>query len=81
MLVDGKLFWLDGPGNVFLIRYENLQNDWDRLLISVGMEPVKLPHLNRTGGKGDYRDYYDPSTVAMVADKFAEEISKFGYTF
>jgi hypothetical protein len=82
MLVGGKMFWLEAPGNDFqYIRYEYLQEDWDTFLKSAGMEPVALPHENRTPGKKPYREYYGPDTIKLVEEKFGEEIAKFGYTF
>lgn len=42
---------------------------------------LDLPHLNRSGRPADYRGLYTDETAALVADWFAHDIARFGYSF
>ena len=63
-------------------RFESLHEDFDRICGWLGV-PATLPHVNRTVAhdRRDYRTYYTPRLAARVAEHFAEDIERFGYTF
>lgn len=65
------------------IRFENLQQDLEVCLSQIGLTPLgPLPKLK--GGlrpTGPYRNFYDRSRRAIVAELFAAEIEFFGYSF
>lgn len=67
-----------------IIRYERLGEDLPGVLRRAGidLEEHRLPHVNRSR-IGNYRDYYrdDPDLVAIVHDRFREDIEQFGYAF
>jgi hypothetical protein len=64
-----------------VIRYEHLAADLAAVCDRIGIPRVTLPRLNASV-HGDYRSYYGNSRLrALVADKFACEISAFGYRF
>ena len=45
----------------YIIRYENIQNDFRAVLQKLNIEPKReLPRLNKTEGKDDYTKYYTP---------------------
>lgn len=62
----------------FLGRFERLQADFDRVTAQVGLEPMKLPHLNKSS-RMPWPDYYTPDTMRVVAQVYAEDIDLFGY--
>jgi len=66
------------------LRFENLQRDLEVCLSQIGLTPTSglLPNL-KSGLRpaGPYRDYYDRSRRAVVAELFAAEIESFGYSF
>jgi hypothetical protein len=68
----------------FVLRYENLAGDLAEAFRRLRIEdpPPPLPRL-KSGyrPKGDYRDYYDAATRAMVSALYAREIEEFGYRF
>lgn len=71
--VDGRLF-VDDWG-----RYENLAGDFARIGARLGIhEP--LPHENR-GEHLPYREYYTPSTRAIIEKVYRRDLDLFGYTF
>ncbi|MDB9527389.1 sulfotransferase family 2 domain-containing protein [Oscillatoria sp. CS-180] len=72
----------DAAGTIIvdhICRFESLEADFrevcDRLEID-----YNLPHL-KSSKRGNYRDYYDSETTAIVADWYSQDIEKFNYTF
>lgn len=67
-----------------IIRYERLDQELPEALRCIGIDPAKhqLPHVNRSH-VGDYRGYFqdDPELVAVVRDRYREDIEHFGYSF
>ncbi|MEM8678173.1 MAG: sulfotransferase family 2 domain-containing protein [Planctomycetota bacterium] len=77
-LVDFRLRVRD----IFVLRFENLHEDWGRLSTHLGVELPPLPHTNRSNAKNEaYKDYYTPETRALVEETFAEDIEYFNYSF
>lgn len=65
-----------------LIRYERLEEDFNRVLRMAGIQEfIPVPHENPTPGKKPYPDYYTPE-IKKLMDKYAgTQLAKFGYTF
>lgn len=64
----------------FIIRYENLDNDFDDLCDFLGFPRQILSIRNQTS-RLPYPDYYDPELVRIVGDRFREDAEMFGYEF
>jgi len=60
-------------------RVENLDRDAAAIFDRIGIR-ASLPYRNRSR-HDDYRSYYDDRTRAVVAEHYAEDIERFGYTF
>ena len=69
----------------FCGRYENLQQDFERVCTIVGVPPAKLPVRipSRNRRPGSYRQYYasDQALINLVAREFAEDIEFGEYSF
>jgi len=66
----------------YIIRYENIQNDFRTVLEKLKIEPVRdLPRLNKTGGKEDYTQYYTPEIRKRTVFVFGPFMDKWGYSF
>ena len=63
-----------------VMRFENLQNDFDQVCKKIHITPETLPHRNRSN-RNDYRTYYDRDLIGMVAAKFSDEIEFGDYQF
>lgn len=75
-------FFCDTSGALlvdFLGRYERLGDDFAIACERIGLR-AELPHLNRSDHR-PYRSYYSDSSAALVGEAFAEDISRFSYTF
>lgn len=63
----------------FIIRFENLQDDFDQVCERIGISKIILPHKNRSNRR-NYLDYYDADLIRLVEKRFANDIQYFGYT-
>ncbi len=67
----------------YIIRFENLNEDWDNMFKDLGMETPVLPYgnkFNKTEHK-HYSEYYDDETIELVHKLFKKDFDSFGYKF
>jgi hypothetical protein len=66
----------------FLGRYENLESDFRQVAGRIGLPTrIRLPRLQVNRRSIRYADYYTPATRAIVAARYARDISLFAYSF
>lgn len=78
------LFILDGVIEPdIVLHFERLQEDFDTLCKTLGVETSTLPLLKSDTRllSTPYQDYYNSTTQQLVGDTFEFSISKFGYRF
>jgi len=64
----------------YIIRFENLADDFRTVCGTLGISPTTLPRYNRSS-REHYSKYYDDELRELVRMRFAAEIERFGYTF
>ena len=64
---------------IHFIRYENLQNDFNKACDIIGVPRRKLKV--RSDNNKPYYDYYTLETRKMVSDIYKKDIDLFGYEF
>jgi hypothetical protein len=71
------------PHANFILRFEDLDNDWKQFLKLAGLPHVDLPKKNVGRGRNGrhYREFYGPASRDLVALAFATEIEQLEYTF
>ncbi len=79
-------FYFDLLGSVgldFLIRYENLQDDYTSVCARIGIPPSQLPSLKTKSRpeRRHYSTYYDDRTRELVRKAYQRHIDHFGYRF
>lgn len=64
----------------FVIRYENLNNDFAYLCDFLGI-PRQMPVVRNKAKRLPYPEYYDAELIQIVGDHFREDVHTFGYEF
>tara|TARA_Y100000310_G_C20355018_1_gene656217 strand:- start:108 stop:713 length:606 start_codon:yes stop_codon:yes gene_type:complete len=64
----------------FIIKFENLQNDFDLLCGKIGIERMILPHENKSI-HNHYSDYFDKETKDIFFTKYKKDIEYFDYKY
>ena len=71
----------DPFGNVdYIMRFENLADDFRTLSAKLGIPDAPLPQYNRSN-REHYSKYYDAELRELIRKRFAPEIERFGYAF
>lgn len=66
----------------FVGRYEQLEDDFERICLELGVPRPELPHEKvRHVKKEHYSTYYDEDTIEIVRQNYQEAIDIFGYRF
>jgi Sulfotransferase family len=63
-----------------ILRFETLAEDFRMVCAKLEIPALSLPQYNRSD-RGHYTIYYDDALRALVRNRFAAEIERFGYTF
>jgi hypothetical protein len=69
--------------STFIIRFENLQEDFAKAIQLIGVEQKRpLPLINRTGMKErDFLSYYNPKAIKRAKRVFGPFMKRWGYEF
>tara|TARA_B100001109_G_C18753171_1_gene422392 strand:+ start:83 stop:640 length:558 start_codon:yes stop_codon:yes gene_type:complete len=62
----------------YIIRYENLQDDFNIVCDNINIERYVLPNYN-TSQHDNYTQYYNSKEKEIVKDIFSEDFENFGY--
>ncbi len=79
LLVRPGTLWIYAEDSDAVLRYEQLDEDLNQLLIAHGLEAVTLPWDVCSNRTEPYQDHYDEPTRAWVAERYAEELRAWGY--
>jgi len=64
----------------FLIRFENLNEDFKKACDMLEIPFVELPQRNKSS-RGHYTEYYDDELVELVRNRFSDEIKHVNYIY
>jgi hypothetical protein len=64
----------------YIMRFENLAEDFRTVCGTLAISPPTLPRYNRSS-RDHYSKYYDDELRELVRTRFAAEIERFTYTF
>jgi hypothetical protein len=65
----------------FIGRYENLQDDFNKVCNILNVPYTELPKTNSSKKSDEYRAVYTDYTRQLVADAYSSEIEYFGYQY
>ena len=63
-----------------IIRFENLQSDFQTVGEQLGLESITLPHWNKSR-RQSYHSYYDDESIQMVGKLYESDIERFSYSY
>lgn len=75
--IDPISEWYDDEID-FVIRFETLDSDINKMCESLGIEKRKLPKTNSTK-HAKYTEYYDKESEYLVRKNFKQDFERFGY--
>ncbi len=64
----------------YLIRFENLQPDFDEVCRRIGKPQRRLPHVNQTR-RDHYAKYFDAECRDLFMQHFARDVELFNYKY
>ena len=64
----------------YIMRFENLVEDFRAVCTAIDISPATLPQYNRSS-RDHYSKYYDDELRELVRNRFGAEIERFGYVF
>ena len=64
----------------YIMRFENLTDDFHAVCAAIGISPPSLPQYNRSS-REHYSKYYDDELRELVRGRFTSEIERFDYGF
>ena len=70
--------WIESVKIDFIGRFESLENDFNRILNDLKLQPVELPHHNITNHK-HYSSYYCKESREIIQNFYQEDFQFFGY--
>jgi hypothetical protein len=67
----------------YILRFENIQQDFTRLTKKLQLDNLHLPHIHKDGGSAssNYRNIYTDETKKKIYQLFECDIDYFKYTF
>jgi len=67
----------------YIIRYENLDEDYKKVCNMLKIEPIELPKAKGgfRDGRYKYWEYYNDTTKEIISKKYKDDIENFGYKF
>ena len=65
----------------FIIRFENLQEDFNGVYNKIGIPEITLPKLNVSGDSTNYKSYYSNYTKNFIGELYKDDIEYFKYVF
>lgn len=78
-----KFFFVDSKDKIIVdhvAKFENINKEFENLCGIIGVESIKLRHDN-SGGKYNYKDFYNKNLIDLVASKENFIIEKYGYQY
>ena len=68
-------------GVQYWARFENFQQDFEKICSVVGAKPGKLPHKKKIKDRPHYTEYYNDKTRKIVEGLFQPDVDHFNYKF
>lgn len=79
-----QIYWIKNfKGSIpmdYIGRFENLNEDFKEICNQMNTPNINLPHQIK-GSDEDYREYFDKTSIKIVAELYNEEIKMFDYSF
>jgi len=64
----------------YIWRFENLENDFNKITEKLWIKWFELPHLMKSKHK-DYKEYYDNESKKLVTERYKKDLELFEYSY
>lgn len=80
LFIKSQSSYIDGCDDVDILRFENLENDFESFMSSIGLEIKLNLHINRSQYK-NYKENYNLESINFIRELCIEDIKKFKYEY
>lgn len=80
LFIKSQSSYIDGCDNVDILRFENLENDFESFMLSIGLEVKLNLHVNRSQYK-NYKENYNLESINFVKELYDIDITRFDYEY
>jgi len=80
LFINSQSSYIDGCDNVDILRFENLENDFESFMSSIGLEIKLNSHVNRSQYK-NYKENYNLESINFVKELYDIDITRFDYEY
>lgn len=82
LIGPGDFLYYGYPHSNLVMKFENMQGDFDRIMEAAGYEPIKLGHVGETKDRvPGYRHLYSNVSRRLIEEKYAEQLEWGEYEF
>ena len=65
----------------FIGKFENLQEDFDKLCDKIGKKRVKLLEAKKLNKRPHYSSFYDDESISIIERLYEDDIKRFNYKY
>jgi hypothetical protein len=65
----------------FVMKFENLENDFKTVISRIGLPDIQLPHINQSRNDREYVSYYTEEESEVIQKYYGDDIDAYKYSY